>query len=91
MKKIAYECDISRFSSNSSHTTIDPNEINLFNKISANWWNENGKFKALHSFNKVRLPFIREGLVQTGAVKNKFINTSNVLNDLQILDVGCGG
>ncbi|XP_044747410.1 ubiquinone biosynthesis O-methyltransferase [Coccinella septempunctata] len=75
----------------SSNSSIDQNEIVLFNKLSADWWNETGAFKPLHSFNKIRIPFIRESLVQNGSVKKELINTSNVLKDLYILDVGCGG
>lgn len=75
----------------SSSSTIDQNEINLFNKLSTEWWDEIGSFKALHSFNKVRIPFVREGLIQNGSIKSELVNTSKVLNGLKILDVGCGG
>ena len=50
----------------------------LFDKLSDEWWDENGCFKALHSFNLVRLKYLKNNLNQS-------------LNGLSILDVGCGG
>ena len=61
------------FKSTSNETSI------LFDKLSDEWWDENGCFKALHSFNLIRLEFL---------IKN---NLSKSLNGLRILDIGCGG
>jgi polyprenyldihydroxybenzoate methyltransferase/3-demethylubiquinol 3-O-methyltransferase len=38
-----------------------------------------------------RVPLIRDGLATTGVVKEEYKNTSLVLKDLNILEVGCGG
>jgi len=38
-----------------------------------------------------RIPFIRNGLVNSGAVSPSTANTAMSLKGLQILDVGCGG
>ena len=51
----------------------------LFDKLSDEWWDDNGSFKALHSFNLIRLEYL----------KKNYLNKS--LNGLRILDVGCGG
>ncbi len=57
-----------------------PNETSrIFDKLSDEWWDENGSFKALHSFNLVRLEFLKKN------------NRNQSLNGLSILDVGCGG
>ena len=57
-----------------------PNETSrIFDKLSDEWWDENGSFKALHSFNLIRLDYL----------KKNYLNKS--LNGLRILDVGCGG
>ena len=58
--------------------STDDKTKNLFDKLSNEWWDEDGSFKALHSYNIVRLGFIK-----------KIINKS--LKNLRILDVGCGG
>ena len=51
----------------------------LFDKLSDEWWDENGSFKALHSFNLIRLEYLKRN------------NLNQSLNGLSILDVGCGG
>lgn len=47
----------------------------------------------LHLFlsNISRVPFIRDGLIARGLIDEKLLNTSKVLQDQQILEVGCGG
>ena len=57
-------------------------EKNIFDKLSKDWWKIDGSFSALHAFNFVRIKFIKETL-------NKKV--SNNLENLKILDIGCGG
>ena len=54
-------------------------EFTLFNQLSDEWWNENGKFKILHQIKSHRMCYILDQ-----------INNRNIRN-LKILDVGCGG
>ena len=54
-------------------------EFALFNRLSDEWWNENGKFKILHQIKSHRMSYILDQ-----------INNRNIRN-LKILDVGCGG
>ena len=54
-------------------------EFALFNQLSDEWWNENGKFKILHQIKSHRMSYILDQ-----------INDRNIRN-LKILDVGCGG
>ncbi|KAK9880490.1 hypothetical protein WA026_011731 [Henosepilachna vigintioctopunctata] len=74
-----------------SFATTDQSEVQFFNKFSSEWWDETGPLKPLHSFNKLRIPFIREGLIQNGSIDKNYINTSTILTGLKIIDVGCGG
>ena len=62
-----------------SFKTNVTNSSYLFDNLSDEWWNYNGYFKALHSFNLVRVDYI----------KRKTFNNS--LNGLSVLDIGCGG
>lgn len=71
--------------------TIDTKEIQQFQRSVAEWWNVFGPMKPLHSMNKLRVPFIRDGLINTGVIKNDNINTPQPLKDVSILDIGCGG
>ena len=54
----------------------------IFDAYSDEWWVENGAFKALHSFNLIRVKFLIEAI-------NSYSNKT--LKNLKILDVGCGG
>ncbi|XP_046741948.1 ubiquinone biosynthesis O-methyltransferase, mitochondrial [Diprion similis] len=72
----------------SGYTTVDATDVERHSKISHNWWDTTGEMKALHSLNTLRIQFIRDGLANTGI-------TSMIpclpLNNIKILDVGCGG
>ncbi|MDX2346851.1 MAG: bifunctional 2-polyprenyl-6-hydroxyphenol methylase/3-demethylubiquinol 3-O-methyltransferase UbiG [Legionella sp.] len=57
-------------------STIDASEVARFATHANTWWDTNGPLKTLHDINPVRLDWIQ-----------KFI----VLDDLNILDIGCGG
>lgn len=71
--------------------TVDAREIEQFQKLTAEWWDEFGPTKALHSMNRLRVPFIRDGLINEGAVAQENIDKPTPLEGLSILDVGCGG
>jgi 2-polyprenyl-6-hydroxyphenyl methylase/3-demethylubiquinone-9 3-methyltransferase len=69
-------------------TTIDPDEVEKFSAIAAEWWDPFGKFKPLHKFNPVRLAYIRD---QICAHYDRDIHTKKPLEGLKLIDVGCGG
>ncbi len=51
------------------------NDLLFFEKLGKCWWNSNGIFKSLHELNKIRVNYI-----------NKYC----LLNNKDVLDVGCG-
>ena len=53
--------------------------LRLFDSLSSEWWDENGSFRALHSYNLIRLEYLKKN-----SHKKSF-------NGLSILDIGCGG
>ncbi len=55
---------------------IDPAEIEKFEQLADQWWNENGDFKPLHQLNPLRLEYID--------------GHANIVGK-KVLDVGCGG
>jgi 2-polyprenyl-6-hydroxyphenyl methylase / 3-demethylubiquinone-9 3-methyltransferase len=69
-------------------TTVDKKEIEKFSALSKDWWNPNGKFKPLHLFNPTRISFIKDKLI---AHFNLDPNSKEPLQNLKILDIGCGG
>ncbi len=69
-------------------TSIDPDEVERFSRIAAEWWDPRGKFAPLHKFNPVRLEFIREqALVRFG----RDAGARRPFEGLRLLDIGCGG
>ncbi|MEY8702047.1 bifunctional 2-polyprenyl-6-hydroxyphenol methylase/3-demethylubiquinol 3-O-methyltransferase UbiG, partial [Francisella philomiragia] len=57
-------------------SNIDNNEVDKFSRLASDWWNPNGKLKTLHQVNPLRLEFIK-----------KYTD----LDDMKIIDIGCGG
>ncbi|MEM1379724.1 MAG: bifunctional 2-polyprenyl-6-hydroxyphenol methylase/3-demethylubiquinol 3-O-methyltransferase UbiG [Pseudomonadota bacterium] len=71
-----------------SATTIDPSEVEKFERIAAEWWDPLGKFKPLHKFNPARLGLIRDALC-AHFDRDRF--AKKPLEGLRVLDIGCGG
>ncbi len=60
-------------------TKKNNSEYEHFNKLSDEWWDENGKFRILHQIRPIRIQYILDQ-----------VNNQNIKN-LDILDIGCGG
>jgi polyprenyldihydroxybenzoate methyltransferase/3-demethylubiquinol 3-O-methyltransferase len=72
--------------------TINASEIAHFSRLSSQWWDEHGGFSFLHKMNPVRVQFIREKLLELSQDREgKKVPRSQVLEGLDVLDVGCGG
>ena len=69
------------------NNTINKKEIEKFSRIAEEWWNPAGKFKPLHKFNPIRIKYIKDNIIETFNLKEK----ENPLENINILDVGCGG
>ncbi|NXA43610.1 COQ3 protein, partial [Eudromia elegans] len=70
-----------------SHSTIDSKEMKKFQLLAHKWWDEEGEYSALHSMNDIRVPFIRDTLLNM----RDHHQLGKPLSGLKILDVGCGG
>ncbi|XP_040901075.1 ubiquinone biosynthesis O-methyltransferase, mitochondrial [Toxotes jaculatrix] len=70
-----------------SQTTVDPDELRRFQSLARKWWDEQGEFAALHAMNDLRVPFIRDNLLNVHRARHP----GKPLAGLRILDVGCGG
>jgi hypothetical protein len=46
----------------SNVNTVDASEIELFSRLSSQWWDERGEFAMLHKMNPVRMEFIKQKL-----------------------------
>ncbi len=55
---------------------VDPQEVEKFNRLAADWWNPEGTSGPLHAINPLRM---------------QFIESHATLQNQSVLDVGCGG
>jgi len=69
-------------------TTINKEEIQKFSNLADEWWDVNGKFKPLHMFNPIRIEYILEEIEKHFKLDR---TKNNFLDNLNILDIGCGG
>ncbi|XP_017772243.1 PREDICTED: ubiquinone biosynthesis O-methyltransferase, mitochondrial-like [Nicrophorus vespilloides] len=72
-------------------STVDAREVEKFQKLGSQWWDSSSEMKILHNMNRLRVPFVRDGLINMRVTKEEKINTDKPLEGLKILDVGCGG
>lgn len=68
-------------------STVDPAEVAKFSKLSAEWWDPNGKMAPLHKINPLRLAYIRDAACRKFSRNAKSLNC---LSGLRVLDIGCG-
>ncbi len=69
-------------------TTVDPAEIAKFERMAAEWWDPQGKFKPLHMLNPCRLDYIS---AQIAAQFGRDRGRPAPFSGLRLLDIGCGG
>jgi len=67
--------------------TLDKDEIIQFSKLADDWWNEEGSMSFLHSMSEIRTRYIKDSVIKNFKIAKK----KHVLEDLKILDIGCGG
>jgi 2-polyprenyl-6-hydroxyphenyl methylase / 3-demethylubiquinone-9 3-methyltransferase len=72
----------------STHTTVDPAEIERFSRIAGEWWDPTGKFAPLHRLNPLRIGYIRDRAAQHW---QRDPLSGAPLQGLSLLDIGCGG
>ncbi len=71
-----------------SAATVDPAEIRKFERMAAEWWAPDGKFRPLHKLNPARLAYVRDVVSERFARDPK---AGKPLAGLRLLDIGCGG
>ncbi len=72
-------------------TNVDPSEVDKFNKLASEWWDQRGAFATLHEINPLRLNWIEENVKRGYSSKNADKTAELGLSGKKILDVGCGG
>lgn len=70
------------------NSTIDPDEIEKFQAMAAEWWDPNGKFRPLHMLNPCRLDYITRQIAEEF---DRDLTGESPFDGLRLLDIGCGG
>ena len=68
--------------------TVDAAEVARFAALASEWWDPDGKFRALHRLGPARLTFIRDEIARHFGRPGAGMRP---LAGLGLLDVGCGG
>lgn len=71
-----------------ARSTIDSAEVQQFNEIADQWWDENGALKPLHRLNPVRMGYLKKQICDHYRLENEGFSP---LKGLKVLDIGCGG
>ena len=74
----------------SDTANVDQDEMKKFSKRAAQMWSSDGPDKPLHYLNHLRVPLIKNVLLNHPIESQSLYNTSNPLEGYQILDAGCG-
>lgn len=69
------------------NSSVDPQEVEKFNRLSEEWWKTDGVFKVIHDFNKQRVKYLTDTLSALFGVQE---GKSRPLTGLRLLDAGCG-
>jgi len=72
-------------------STFNQEEVDKFRAMSDDWWSPHGLCRPLHSMNRLRVPLIRDGLINSGVTNPDLAHSDKPLAGMRILDVGCGG
>lgn len=68
--------------------TADPDNVALFGRLAADWWESDGSSRLLHRINPVRLAYLREQVARHAGLDPR---RRRLLEGMRALDVGCGG
>jgi len=68
--------------------SVNNEEQAKFEKLGTQWWDINGPMKPLHAFTPTRTKYIED---QWDKHKSKSKNIETPINNLKIIDIGCGG
>ena len=74
----------------SDAANIDQDEVKKFSRRAAQMWSSDGPDKPLHYLNHLRVPLIKNVLLNHPIESQSLFNSPNPLKGYQILDAGCG-
>jgi 2-polyprenyl-6-hydroxyphenyl methylase/3-demethylubiquinone-9 3-methyltransferase len=72
----------------SQPSTVDRNGLSYYEALAKEWWDIDGKFWPLHQLNQVREVYLKNQVCQHFG---RDATANNCLQDLTVIDIGCGG
>jgi len=69
-------------------STVDPDELQYYQRLAYAWWDQDGKFWPLHRLNSLREGYLKQQICQHF---ERDVNAEKPLQGLSIVDIGCGG
>ncbi|KAB0796829.1 hypothetical protein PPYR_06382 [Photinus pyralis] len=72
-------------------TTVSEKEVLYFKQLCENWWDEDGEMLLLHKNSKLLAPYLRDCIIRNEQVTAEVAGSSTPLQNVKILEVGCGG
>lgn len=69
-------------------TTFNAAEVENFNALAAEWWDESGPMKPLHKLGPVRIQYLKNRICSHIGIDSA---VDQPFQTLKILDIGCGG
>ncbi len=77
-----------------SSASVNPADVERFNRLGDLWWDKKGKMGILHDINPIRVDYVRDHLcrflpLSDGSPRDK--HDFQPLQGLAIADIGCGG
>lgn len=71
--------------------TVNKEEMIKFKSYSSLWWKTEIRITPLIPLNRLRVPWIVDGIVEAGLISKYKLDSLKPLQGLKILEVGCGG
>ncbi|MCL2715498.1 MAG: bifunctional 2-polyprenyl-6-hydroxyphenol methylase/3-demethylubiquinol 3-O-methyltransferase UbiG [Alphaproteobacteria bacterium] len=78
---------MSNISTEGGMSTVDAAEIAKFSRLSAEWWDPDGRMAPLHRINPPRLTFIRDAVCRRLGRNSRSLDC---FTSLRVIDIGCG-
>jgi 2-polyprenyl-6-hydroxyphenyl methylase/3-demethylubiquinone-9 3-methyltransferase len=73
--------------------SVDPADVDRFNRLGDLWWDSKGKMGILHDINPLRVAYVRDHvchfLTREGEPRDR--HEARPFEDLRFADIGCGG
>jgi ubiquinone biosynthesis O-methyltransferase len=67
---------------------VDTKDNEFFRKVT-DWWDNDGSVRTLHSYNDIRIKFLKKELSKEGLIDNE--QTPYPFKNINFIDIGCGG